>query len=110
MGWAMPLFEHAELVVWTDVPWRVASYRILARHLKAELSRSNRFPGWRALYEFWRWSARFYSDRNPHRLNSYGAPHTRTYALEQLAMYRDKTTICRTNGDIEALLDRLRGA
>ena len=107
MGWATPLFEAADLIVWMDVPWRVASYRILTRHLKAEIARSNRFPGWRRLWTFWRWASRYYNDRNPHRLNAYGVPHTRAMAAELLQTYSDKVAVCRGNNDIEAVLARL---
>ena len=108
MGWAAPLFDAADLVVWMDVPWRVASYRILSRHVKAELGRSNRFPGWRNLWTFWRWSGHYYNDRNPHRLNAYGVPHNRSLAAELLQPYSAKLAVCRTNADVEALLSRLR--
>jgi hypothetical protein len=50
MTWAKPLFDHADMIVWMDVPGRVALFRIVARHLKAELARNNRFPGWRRLF------------------------------------------------------------
>jgi hypothetical protein len=104
LGWATPLFDAAGLIVCMDVPWRVASYRILMRHLKADLSRSNRFPGWRRLYRFWRWCGAYYGDRNPHRLNDYGVPSTRSLAAELLRPYAAKLVVCRTNADVAALL------
>jgi adenylate kinase family enzyme len=104
MGWAMPLFDAADAVVWMDLPWRVASYRILTRHLKAELARNNRFPGWRRLWSFWRWCGRYYNDANLHRLNAYGVPHTRALAVELLRPYEAKLISCRTDADIERLL------
>jgi adenylate kinase family enzyme len=107
MGWAAPLFDAADAVVWMDVPWRVASYRILTRHLKAELRRNNRFPGWRRLWTFWRWCAGYYQNTNPHRLNAYGVPHTRALAIELLAGYDAKLVACRTNADIDALIQRV---
>src|SRR5215213_7402642 len=61
VGVSKVAFERADLVVWMDAPARVALYRIVARHVKAELRRNNRFPGWQRLYLFWRWSARFYA-------------------------------------------------
>jgi adenylate kinase family enzyme len=53
-AWAEPLFQNAELVVWLDIPWRTASYRIVSRHIKASIARNNRWSGWRRLYRFWR--------------------------------------------------------
>jgi hypothetical protein len=64
-------FRRADLIVWLDVPWRVASYRILSRHVKLSLARKNRFPGLLQLYRFWRWSSRYYANRNPAGLNPF---------------------------------------
>lgn len=63
--WAAALFERAELIIALDVPWRVASWRIIKRHLEAEIARNNRFPGWRKLGGFWLFSRRFYAGTNP---------------------------------------------
>ncbi len=106
MGWAAPFFEAADVVVWLDVPWRVAGYRILVRHLKAELARNNRHPGWGRLLSFWRWSRRYYEDRNQPRINSYGVPETRAYTKQLLEDHQEKLLVCRTNEEIEALLSR----
>jgi hypothetical protein len=65
------VFRRADLIVWIDVLWRVASYRILSRHVKLSLARKNRFPGLLQLYRFWRWSSRYYANRNPAGLNPF---------------------------------------
>src|SRR6266550_2114982 len=70
-------FRRADLVVWLDIPWRVASYRIVSRHVKLSLARRNRFPGLLQLYRLWRCSSRYYANRNPAGLNPFGAPFTR---------------------------------
>lgn len=104
LGWARPLFERADIVVWLDVSWRVASYRIIARHLKAELSRSNQHPGWRRLKAFWTWSYRYYHDSHAHTLNKWGVPLTRSHALEELRQYREKLVVCRTMREVSRTL------
>lgn len=104
MRWTEPLLRAADLIVWADVPWRVASYRIFKRHLRANLDRNNRFPGLRGLFKFWRWAARYYNDRNYAELNDYGAPSTRGHALKLLEPYSDKLRICTTPADLAALL------
>jgi adenylate kinase family enzyme len=106
IGVSKVALERADLVVWMDAPWRVASYRIVARHVKAELRRNNRFPGWRRLYDFWRWSRRFYLDKNPHRLNAYGTPHTRAFTREALRPYESKLLTVRSKRDVRDLLRR----
>ena len=107
LGWVAPLLRQADLVVWMDVPWRVASYRIVSRHVKATAARNNRFPGWRNLYRFWRWSGRHYKDQNPPGLNSWGVPDTRATAVEYLAPYEEKIVACRTKKGVEQLLARI---
>ena len=106
---SLAFFERAEMVVYVDCAWRVASYRILSRHLKAELARNNRFPGWHRLYRFWRWSAGYYAGTNPHGANEWGTPHTRSFLEERLRDYESKLAVCRTKGDFDRLIGLLAG-
>ena len=103
LGWVDLLLRQADLVVWLDVPWRIASYRILSRHVKKELRRNNPFPGWPRLLRFWRWSRGYYKNENPPGLRL-GVPDTRDTAIEILAPYKDKLVVCRTVKDAVALL------
>jgi adenylate kinase family enzyme len=52
LGWADPLFRAADLIVWLDVPWRVAVWRMVQRHVRASLAGNNRHPGVRKLARF----------------------------------------------------------
>lgn len=108
--WSHPFLAHADVIVWMDPPWRVASYRIIARHVRLEIARKNRFPGWRRLYRFWRWSGGWYADRNEQTVNAYGAPNTRSVLEAGLAAHRHKLVVCRTNADIEAFVRECGGA
>lgn len=76
------------------VPWRVASRRILLRHVRAELARDNRFPGWGNLFRFWLWSARYYHNRNQPGLNDYGTPNTIATLGEALMQFEDRVLCC----------------
>jgi adenylate kinase family enzyme len=87
---AEPFFQQSDLIICVEVPWRVASYRILSRHVKATIAGNNRFPGWRRLWRFWRWSARFYSNRNRPGLNPWGTPNTRRDLEACLSPYASK--------------------
>lgn len=107
VGWTSSLLQRAELIVWMDVPWRVAGYRILARHIKASLRRNNRFPGLYKLYRFWRWSGRYYSSANPVGLNPWGTPNNRTDLIAALEGYREKVVPCHNRKDLQTVLDRL---
>lgn len=46
-GWTDRLIFGADIVIWLDPPWPVAVWRVFYWHLRAELRRDNRFPGWR---------------------------------------------------------------
>lgn len=48
------LAAASDLIVWCDVSLQVAAYRMIRRHVTADLSRSNRFPGYRRLWRFLR--------------------------------------------------------
>jgi len=104
---ARPLLERAEAIVVLYAPWRVASYRILSRHFKATIARNNRFPGLRRLYQFWRWSARFYANTNPPGLNEWGTPTTQETMEAELGPYATKVVRCRSKAEIEALMATL---
>jgi adenylate kinase family enzyme len=104
MGWAAPMLDHADAIIWMDTPGRVALYRILVRHLKAELARANRFPGWRRLWHFWHWSRRYYQERNRPVLGFYGVPETRGHLRELLQPYAAKVTVCRSYRDVVSAL------
>jgi adenylate kinase family enzyme len=51
-AWAEELAGAADLVVWLDVPFRVAAWRIVRRHVLADLRRRNPYPGYRTLWRF----------------------------------------------------------
>jgi cytidylate kinase len=105
--WTGPLFERADVVVWLDTPAHIALRRVFMRHVRAELRRDNRFPGWRRMYRFWRWSHRFYTDRNPHGPNPFGTPMTRSTLAEAMEAHAGKLIVCRSSGDVRALTRRL---
>ena len=65
LGWTEVLLQKADVIVWLDLPWRIARWRIVTRHLKAELTRKNRHPGWRKLYKFLQWCSTYYNDAVP---------------------------------------------
>ena len=109
LGLAGPLLREADLIIWVDIPWRVASYRIVWRHIRAELARNNRFPGWRRLYRFWRWSGRYYGNQNSGGLDGYGVPTTRDTVRQILEPHRDKLVVCKSNGEITTMLRKRIG-
>jgi hypothetical protein len=104
-----PFHDRAEVIVYLTCPWRVAAYRIPVRHAKRSLAGNNRFPGVMRLYRFWRWSRRYYANRNPYGVDVFGTPMTIGFHEETLQAYSHKLIVCRTTGEIEALEARLTG-
>jgi hypothetical protein len=104
LGWAEPVLAAADIVVWMNVPWRIASYRILSRHVRLTVAGTNRFPGWGRLYRFWRWTAGYYANRNTFGLNPYGTPNSLATLEDGLSRYGDKVVRCEHGVDPVTLL------
>jgi adenylate kinase family enzyme len=49
---AREIWRQADRVIFIDVNLRTALWRIFWRHVRAELARNNRHPGWLALFRF----------------------------------------------------------
>lgn len=64
LGWTAPFMERAHVIVWMDVPMRVALWRVFWRHFRAELRRDNQFPGWRRLFRFMKMVSDQYRNRS----------------------------------------------
>lgn len=103
LGWTIPLLQQADLIVFLDVPWRVACFRIVVRHIKRELAGNNPFPGWRRLYRFLRSTQRYYQDVNPPGINRFGFPNSHATVIKELAPYTHKL-LSSTHPDFDARL------
>jgi len=98
--WLRPLLEDADIVVWLDLSWRVTAYRIIKRHVQAEIAGVNRHPGWRRLAGFVAFTYR-----------RSGAIKRESRSL--IEQYAAKTRVIRTAADLRRLKDEfvsLRGA
>jgi adenylate kinase family enzyme len=95
--WIEPLLTRATAIVWLDVPLHVCLFRMLKRHVRAELSRKNQHPGWRKLFRFMNYTR-------------HSARHQRQRSRGMLAPHGGKTARCRTSSDIEAMKARLLSA
>jgi adenylate kinase family enzyme len=42
LWWIDDLLRHADAIVWLDPPFRIAAWRIVARHIRANLAGTNR--------------------------------------------------------------------
>ncbi len=59
------------------------------------------------MYRFWRWSHRFYTNRNLEGVNPFGTAMTRATLASMLRVYEDKLIVCRSGADVRELERRL---
>jgi thymidylate kinase len=60
-GWLEELAARSDLIVWLDVPFAVAAWRIAKRHVLADLRGRNPHPGYRNLWRFLRRQRAYYT-------------------------------------------------
>jgi len=104
--------DAADRIVWCDVPFRVAAFRMLRRHVLADLRGTNAFPGYRRLFRFLRSVARRYSAPFDANATEW-AKWTRAYVEHAIAPYRAKTVRSGGGGDereVERVIASLEGA
>jgi adenylate kinase family enzyme len=52
VGWAQKIWSEADLIIFMNIGLKLTLWRIFWRHVKAELKRNNRHPGWVKLFKF----------------------------------------------------------
>ncbi|MFI7635170.1 hypothetical protein [Nonomuraea sp. NPDC049400] len=106
LGWTEPLFAGADLIVWLDIPWWQATWRITGRHLRKSLRGENEWKGIRLLLRFL-WSTRRYYlglGGDPNREHDDGATDRRMTAAA-LAPHAVKVMRIRHGRDIASSID-----
>ncbi|HEX5505296.1 MAG TPA: hypothetical protein VFW96_21945 [Thermomicrobiales bacterium] len=98
LGWVEPLLERADAIVWLDVPWRVAAWRIATRHLAASLAGTNEHAGWRRLAAFLAEARRYYAGRRVPAGPEDDGSLSRAATDLALGPYRAKVVRCRCLG------------
>ncbi len=92
--WLRPLLDDADAIAWLDPPFAAAMWRIVKRHVVAELRRNNRHPGWRKLRRFLDYNRRTFRQQSR---------ETR----ELIAAYGDKCVRVRRSSDANSFLVNL---
>lgn len=62
LWWIDDLLECADVIIWLDVSFRLAAWRIVARHVRASVAGTNRHPGIGRLLAFLRSTYRYYTE------------------------------------------------
>ena len=80
--WIDPLLAAADLVVFIDVPWQLACWRVLRRHIVKTLRGINPYKT-SQLWDFLIWSYSYYTDKIDANREEY--PRMRAYLAEREA-------------------------
>jgi adenylate kinase family enzyme len=108
VGWAQDLWRDADLVIFIDIPLRKMLWRVFWRHVKAELNRNNRHPGWLNLFTFLRYTVRIHRSSEVGDIDSYseeGLTHAKILAKAHQQSH--KTLIINGNPDFEQILSMI---
>jgi len=98
--WIDELLQSAEQIVWLDLSWNIARWRLVTRHLRASLAGTNKHRGLLKLYHFMRHAKEYYMSTQPD-------PETRLMEANDLQPYRHKIVHCRRPPEVEAFCLRL---
>jgi hypothetical protein len=99
-----PLAERADAIVWLDVAWRVAAYRIVRRHILLSLAGTNRHPGMGRLARFVLATRHYYLARAlPATTAADDGAITRLATRDWLRRYSAKVIRCQATPDLDEL-------
>ncbi len=97
--WIDELLQCAEQIVWLDLSWNIAGWRILTRHLRASWAGTNRHPGLLKQYRFMRYARAFYTSTQADQ-------GTRLAEAKELQPYMHKVVQCQHPADVAAFFSR----
>ncbi len=105
LGWTEALLRAAHVIVWLDVRWRTAAWRILSRHVRRSLARAN-WPAGSGLRNFshhFRFARRYYlgPDRVGYVPNDEDKMATREDTEQFLKPYMQKVVHCSSRRQID---------
>lgn len=110
LWWTDKLLAAADLIIWLDLPWRVAAWRIVTRHIKRSLRGDNPHPGLRRLWRFLGYQRQYHSAasaRQPPRARDDDGATTRAATAKALEPHMARVVRCRSAGDVRRLARRL---
>lgn len=109
--WIDELLRHADVIVWLDLHWLRCYWRIIKRHIAADLSRTNRHPGYLKLLRFASWVRPYYQSkeiRTPSSPMDDGA--NRITTAHVLSRYPNKVIVCRSPADVKRFVAKMQDA
>ncbi len=109
LDWTRHLLEQADFIIWLDLPWRIALWRMVKRHALAELTHHNPHPGWWNLWRFVRSERSHYTALPSPQTDLQGEAFPINWINTQrvLACYGSKVQHCTTPSDVAVLARKL---
>ena len=109
LGWTDQLLASADLIVWLDVPMRVALFRKIPHHLKRSLTAGYPHAGMRNQLEHTYFLWRYYMNSSG---KAEGPPHddrlvTRAATGRALDLFARKVVRCQTTDEVDNLCHRI---
>ncbi len=108
LGWTDELLRAADVIIRLDVRWRVAAWRLVTRHVRANLAGTNRHPGTLRLLRFLRFARRYYSDSEVIAVvPDNDGNNSRASTSRHLEQFASKVVRCGTASDVDAFVSDL---
>jgi shikimate kinase len=109
VGWIEELVKSADLIVWLDLHWTICYRRVVMRHIKADLARNNRHPGFLRMLRFAQGVRPYYCDT---RLMSLSGPEddgsNRAAVAALLASFPERTLRLRHPREVRRFVRNLK--
>jgi adenylate kinase family enzyme len=110
LWWTEPLVAAADVVIWIDLPWPIAAWRVIKRHLRASLTGTNKHRGVRKLFRFVRWTRRYYTSTSVQPAPDDDTAMSRAATAAMLRPYMGKVVQCRRPSTVKTVLVQARNA
>jgi adenylate kinase family enzyme len=98
--WTEELYRMADHIVWLDLPWRIAAWRIISRHIRASLAGTSRHSGLLKLWRFLSYARVFYLSKDP-------IFEGNVEIVRKLRPFMHKVVRCRRPAEVEAFVARV---
>ena len=112
LWWVEELLQNADIIVWLDLHWTLCYQRIVLRHIRADLARTNTHPGFVKMLRFANSKRQYYLSQTPAVTADPNddAAMNRAAVTQVLRAYSDKTIHCRRPADVAQFLSQMKMA
>lgn len=110
LWWVEDLLLSADIIVWLDLHWTLCYQRIVLRHVRADLARTNAHLGFMKMLRFAGGKRQYYLDPTPAvpADPNDDAAMNRAAVAQVLSAYADKVVQCRRPADAATFLSQIK--